>query len=127
LSYTTFAFSELRLSRETIRAGESCEASVTVTNTGPRAGKAVIQLYVRDEESTFTRPAMELKDFRKIALEPGESAGVRFQIGPDALAYPGEDLQPWVEPGTFTLLAGDGPAQLVEARLTVLPGDESIE
>jgi len=120
LSYTTFAFSNLLLSEDKIRAGEVCEASVTVTNTGTRVGKEVVQLYIRDEESTFTRPVIELKDFQKLRLAPGESTVVRFQIGPETLAYPGEDLSPWVEPGVFGVLLGDDPNNLLEARLDVV-------
>ena len=87
LSYTSFDFSDLRLSRERITDQESLTATVRVTNTGKRAGKTVVQLYVGDCESSVFRPVRELKGFEKIFLEPGESKDVSFTLDKRSFAY----------------------------------------
>ena len=107
LSYTTFEYSGLKLSSEKIRDTETLTATVTVRNTGSRAGKAVVQLYVGDTESTPIRPVRELKGFAKIALEPGESKEVLFTLDKRAFAYWNQQIRDWhVETGTFTIEAG---------------------
>ena len=117
LSYTTFAFSNVRLDRDTIRVGESARISVDVTNTGARAGDEVVQLYVRDLVSSATRPVKELKGFRRVSLAPGETASVTLEVTPDALAFHGIDMVDRVEPGDFRLMVGsssrDGDLQSV--------------
>ena len=107
LSYTTFEYSGLKLSSEKIRDTETLTATVTVRNTGSRAGKAVVQLYVGDTESTPIRPVRELKGFAKIALEPGESKEVLFTLDKRAFAYWNQQIRDWhVETGTFTIEVG---------------------
>src|SRR5271167_4170964 len=80
LSYTTFAFSELRLDHSTLAPGGKLTASVTVTNTGASEGAEVVQFYIRDLVGSVTRPVLELKGFQKITLKPGESREVSFTI-----------------------------------------------
>ncbi|HOC19532.1 MAG TPA: glycoside hydrolase family 3 N-terminal domain-containing protein [Vicinamibacterales bacterium] len=106
LSYTTFAFSNLRLERDTIRAGESTHVLVDVTNTGSRRGDEVVQLYVRDLVSSVTRPVKELKGFRRVTLDPGETTTVSLAVTPDALAFYDIDMKYKVEPGDFRLMVG---------------------
>lgn len=111
LSYTSFEYSDLELSQRRltpteIEAGGRATVSVTVRNTGERAGAEVVQLYVSDAVSAVTRPANELKGFRKIWLEPGESRQVNFDIGAEQLRYIGPELVPVVEPGLFRLRIG---------------------
>jgi beta-glucosidase len=106
LGYTTFGFSRPRLDRDTIRVGESARVSVDVTNTGPRAGDEVVQLYVRDLVSSVTRPVKELKGFRRISLQPGETMRLTLDVTPDSLAFHGIDLTYGVEPGEFRLMVG---------------------
>ena len=106
LSYTRFALSAPRLDRDAIRVGESARLSVEVTNTGPRAGDEVVQLYVRDVVSSTTRPVKELKGFRRVSLAPGETATVTLDVTPDTLAFHGIDLGYRVEPGEFRLMVG---------------------
>ncbi len=106
LSYTTFAYSAFDVPAEAV-AGESVEVSVTISNSGDRAGKEVVQLYVRDVESSLVRPPKELKSFAKVALEPGESMVVRFTLDRRAFSFYDPQQQAWVvEPGTFELLVG---------------------
>jgi beta-glucosidase len=119
LSYTTFAYRDLRLGATTIGRADSVSVSVTVTNTGRRAGDEVVQLYVRDEVASFTPPERSLRGFRRVALAPGDSRAVTFMLRPADLALPGADLRPIVEPGFFTVGVGTNSAELEEARLEV--------
>ena len=106
LSYTSFAYSDLKVT-ETVNMGEPIEVSVTVTNTGDVAGKEVVQLYVKDEESSLVRPRQELKRFAKITLKPGESQIVTFTLDDRALAFYDPYKKAWVvEAGTFKVLVG---------------------
>lgn len=90
-----------------------------MSNIGARAGDEVVQLYVRDDVSSATRPRIELKAFERITLEPGERRSVRFTIGPEQLWYYGADLQRRVEPGTFTIFTGPDSVTLQQTVLTV--------
>lgn len=107
LSYTTFAYSDLRLSASEITDQDTLTVTVTVKNTGDRAGKTVVQLYVGDDKSTVLRPVRELKGFEKVALEPGQSKEVSFTLGKRSFAYWNEQIHDWhVETGTFTIQVG---------------------
>jgi beta-glucosidase len=108
LSYTTFSYSDPRLSAATISTTESLQVQVTVTNTGARAGEEVVQLYIRDDVATVTRPVMELRGFRKLMLQPGEARVLNFTLGPDDLAFYDKNMKWVVEPGTFTTFVGGG-------------------
>jgi beta-glucosidase len=119
LSYTSFDLSAPRLSKAQIAANESVGVDVDVTNTGARAGDEVVQLYVRDDVSSVPRPLLELKRFQRIALRPGEKRTVHFDLDPDALSFWDIHMKWVVEPGTFTIHAGDSSAVLKSARLTV--------
>ncbi|MEC0105449.1 glycoside hydrolase family 3 N-terminal domain-containing protein [Paenibacillus taichungensis] len=106
LSYTTFDYSEPKLSTESMTANETVTVSVEVTNTGSCRGAEVIQMYVSDVVSRVARPAKELKGFEKVILEPGETKTVAFHIGAEQLQYIGRDLTPVVEPGQFHIHIG---------------------
>ena len=121
LSYTTFEYSGLKLSAEKIKDTEALTVTLTVKNTGSRAGKAVVQLYVGDVESTPLRPVRELKGFAKAALQPGESKEVSFTLDKRAFAYWNQEIHDWhVETGVFTIEAGDSSRSLpLKAEVTV--------
>jgi beta-glucosidase len=119
LSYTGFAISEPRLDRATIGMGESVKVSVEVTNTGRRAGDEVVQLYVRDDEASVTRPVLELKRFQRVTLQPGQRRTVTFELKPNDLALWNLQMKRVVEPGTFTISAGPNSVDLRSTRLTV--------
>src|SRR3546814_19550966 len=87
LSYTSFTYSPVTLSKASIRPGEPLTATVTVTNSGARDGEEVVQLYVRDLVGSVTRPVKELKGFQKLMLKKGESRRVSFTLTDDDLAY----------------------------------------
>jgi beta-glucosidase len=81
--------------------------TVDVANTGEREGREVVQLYIRDLVSSVTRPVKELKGFRKILLQPGETATVEFEITPDLLSFYDAEMKFVVEPGEFELMVGN--------------------
>ena len=107
LSYTDFAYADARCRKMEVKAGAAVRVSVDVTNIGKVAGKEVVQLYIGDEESALVRPEKELKGFRKISLEPGETKTVTFDIEPDMLKYFDDAKHEWVlESGKFTAYVG---------------------
>ena len=107
LSYTDFSFSNLTADREKLTDRETVTVSVDVTNEGTSAGKAVVQLYVRDVKSTVRRPVRELKDFAKAALEPGETRTVTFTLDKRAFAYYEPKVHDFfVESGEFAVEIG---------------------
>ncbi|AFH60784.1 beta-glucosidase [Paenibacillus caseinilyticus] len=114
LSYTTFEYTSLTLDKKRIQDTESVTVRVTVKNTGAAAGKEIVQLYVKDAESTVIRPAKELKGFAKVFLQPGEERTVSFVLDKRAFAYYNVDLKDWhVETGEFHILAGSSSQHIV--------------
>lgn len=107
LSYTTFEYSDLKLSSGEWHEGERLKVTLTITNTGTRAGKEVVELYVSDQSGEAVRPVHELKGFEKVALEPGESKTVTFELGGRAFAFFDEKTHGWRVPnGKFVVEAG---------------------
>ena len=106
LSYTSFAYSDLRIQPATIAPGETAEVRATVTNTGARAGDEVVQLYVRDLLASVARPVQELKGFARVHLVPGASTEVVFRLGPEHLRMLDANMQWVVEPGVIRVMAG---------------------
>lgn len=103
LSYTTYEYSDLKLSATTIGFSDTLSASVTVTNTGAYDGHEIVQLYVDDKAGSLTRPVKELKGFKKIFLKKGESKTVNFELTVEDLKYYNADLKFDVEPGEFEI------------------------
>jgi len=126
LSYTRFAYGNLKIENW----GSARDVDVTVcfdvTNTGDRAGKEVCQLYVRDVIGSVTRPAKELKDFVKVELKPGETRALRFKLTTDKLAFTGMDMKWTAEPGDFEVLVGGSSQEGLKGsfRLTLGPSDK---
>jgi beta-glucosidase len=120
LSYTTFSYRDLRLGVSRLRRSDSLSVRVTVTNTGRRGGDEVVQLYLKDEVGSFTRPVLQLRGFRRVTLAPGESRVVGFTLGPDDFAFPGRDLRPVIEPGFFTVGVGSSSADLRTGRFELV-------
>jgi beta-glucosidase len=114
LSYTTFAYSAPRLSATRIAAGDSIMVQVDVRNSGPRAGDEVVQMYVRDDVASVTRPVRELRGFERITLEAGQRRTVSFTLRPEHLAFYDQRMRRVVEPGFFTVWVGTSSAD--EAR-----------
>ena len=102
LSYTTFKYGRPELSAESLSAGGKLTLTVSVTNTGKRAGKETVQLYIGDEKASAERPRKELKDFAKVELQPGETKTVSFDITTEALQFWSDKTHSWTaEPGRF--------------------------
>ena len=101
LSYTTFAYSDLRLGQKTITGTSDLSVSVTLTNTGNRAGKEVVQVYVSDLVASLSPPGKRLRRFAKVYLEPSQSRTLTFRLRPDDLSFIGADNKPITEPGEF--------------------------
>ena len=119
LSYTSFAVSAPRFDDAKVRMGETVRVSVDVVNTGRRPGDEVVQLYVRDDQASVTRPVIELKRFERVSLKPGERRTVRFELKPDDLAFWNVAMKKVVEPGSFTISAGPSSVELKSTKLVV--------
>jgi len=91
-----------------------------VTNAGSVRGDEVVQLYIRQEFSSVTRPVKELRGFRRITLNPGETKVVEFTLGPEELSYLNRDMRRVVEPGTFRIMVGGNSVDLIETKLSVV-------
>ncbi len=120
LSYTTFAYKNLKISQSSMKADGSATVTVDVTNTGTRAGDEIVQLYIRDLVSTLTRPVKELKDFARISLNAGETKTVSFKITGDKLKYLDENMKEIVEPGDFDIMVGGSSLKTDVVKLTVV-------
>jgi len=119
LSYTTFAYSNVKVEPARIKAGQTATVSFTVQNTGTRAGDEIAQLYLRDEIASITRPIQELCGFQRVSLKPGEKALVKLQVGPEAMSFTGLEMKRIIEPGTFTLMVGPSSVKHQDVTLTV--------
>lgn len=111
LSYTTFEYSNLKLSSDKLTAHDTLSVSVTLKNTGKYDGTEVVQLYVQDKVGSVTRPVKELKRFQRVTLKAGESAQVSLALPVTELAFWGYDMTYQVEPGDFTLWVGTNSAE----------------
>ena len=119
LSYTKFDISAPRVVTPSIAAGQAAQVEVDVSNTGPRVGDEVLQIYIRDDEASVTRPVLELKRFQRVTLAPGEKRTIRFDLQPEDLALWNADMKHVVEPGKFTVYAGPNSVDLKPAKLKV--------
>ena len=122
LSYTRFTFKDLVVATPRVRADETVEVRVTVTNAGARAGQEVAQLYVRDLVASRSRPVRELKGFEKIALEPGASRVVTFRVPVREFGFHFDDGTYVVEPGQFEVWAGNSSLADLGGRFEVTEG-----
>ena len=120
LSYTTFALADLVIHSQTLEAGDSVNVSVTVANTGDRAGDEVVQLYTRHEHASVTRPIKELKGFKRVSLAPGEARRVTFTLYANQLAYFDRSMAYVIEPGIVEIMVGNS------STATLLTGSVEI-
>ncbi|HKR30257.1 MAG TPA: glycoside hydrolase family 3 N-terminal domain-containing protein [Terriglobales bacterium] len=119
LSYTKFRYNNLRLEPATIPVNGKTRVSVDVTNAGDRAGDEVVQLYIRDEISSVTRPIKELKGFQRLNIKPGETRTVSFSIGRQELQFYNREMKRVVESGTFKIMVGPNSVDLTSVSLDV--------
>jgi len=121
LSYTTFSYSDLRLSAPRITPTGTLRASVSVTNTGSREAAEVVQLYVHDEVASVTRPVRALAGFRRVSLKPGEARTVEFSLTAKELGLYNKDMKFVVEPGKFRVFVGGSSVGGLEGEFEVAP------
>ena len=128
LSYTTFEYSDIKLDKASMNDDEKLKVTFTVKNTGAVAGYEIAQLYVADKESTIYRPAKELKGFKKVWLEPGESKEVEIELCKRAFAFYNVNINDWcVESGEFEILVGASSADIkLTATVNVSGTTENI-
>jgi beta-glucosidase len=119
LSYSQFEYSDLSLDKSEIKESESVLVTVKVKNTSKVAGEEVVQLYIRDQVASVTRPVKELKGFRKVMLQPGETRKVTFRIYPKDLAFYRQDMSYGWEKGKFTVFAGGNSRDTVEEEFEI--------
>jgi len=112
LSYTSFTYSGLKLSAKTMQNSGKITVNCSVTNSGKVAGEEVVQLYLRDKVAQPVRPVKELKDFKKIMLQPGETKMVQFVIDKEKLSFYNEKLQWITQPGQFELMIGSSSSDI---------------
>ena len=116
LSYTNFDYSDIKISNEVITPNTELEVSVTVKNTGKMKAKEVVQMYIKDEIGSVTRPDKELKGFEKIELDAGESKTVSFKITPKMLEFTGMEMTKILEAGDYTVMVGTSSKEYLETK-----------
>ncbi len=127
LSYTTFEYSDLRVSSEKINENDTLKVTVDVTNTGKTTGKEIVQLYVSDPDSTEIRPVKELKGFEKLYLEPGETKTAEFILDRHAFAHYEPRIKDWyVESGEFEILIGKSSRDIVFKKTVTVNSDRKL-
>lgn len=119
LSYTTFTYSDISLSKNSMKPGENIEVKVKVSNTGKYDGKEVVQLYIRDMVGTTTRPVKELKKFEKVMIKKGETREITFKITEEDLKFYNYNLDFVAEPGDFRVFVGGNSRDVKEASFSL--------
>jgi beta-glucosidase len=119
LSYTTFEYSDPRLSSPTMQTDGQVQVSETITNTGPVAGDEIVELYIHQLHTSVTRPIKELRGFQRVTCRPGESQTVTFTLDASALMFHDENMREVVEPGDVAVMVGPSSAALKSVMLTI--------
>ena len=121
LSYTEFRYSDLTIAPAELAADGNTHVSCRITNAGPVAGAEIVQLYIHDPLASVVRPVLELKGFRRVVLEPGESATVGFDLDPQELSLLDRDMKAIVEPGEFRIYVGSSSRDIrLKGILTII-------
>ncbi|NDV57039.1 beta-glucosidase BglX [Bacteroides sp. 519] len=118
LSYTTFEYGDIALNKTKLSGNDKLTASVTLTNTGGMAGEEVVQLYIKDPVATISRPVKELKNFRKVMLQPGEKKEIIFEVTSEDLKFYNSELFYDWEPGEFEIQIGTNSCHVKKASIT---------
>ena len=120
LSYTTFEYTNLKLSTKKLNEGETLTVSVNLKNTGKYDGEEVVQLYVRDLVGSVTRPVKELKGFEKVSLKAGEEKTITFKLNTEDLAFYNRDWEWTTEPGEFHVFVGGNSKETIKAEFSLV-------
>jgi len=118
LSYTTFEYGDIKLSKSKLKGDEKLTATVTLTNTGKISGEEVVQLYIQDPAASISRPVKELKNFKKVLLQPGEKKDINIEITTNDLKFYNSDLKYDWEPGDFIIYIGSNSRDVKSAKVT---------
>jgi beta-glucosidase len=118
LSYTTFEYGDIKLSKSELKGDEKLTASVTLTNTGKVTGEEVVQLYIQDPAASISRPVKELKNFKKVLIQPGEKKDINIEITTNDLKFYNSDLKYDWEPGDFVIYIGSNSRDVKSAKVT---------
>ncbi|PIO48301.1 MAG: beta-glucosidase BglX [[Chlorobium] sp. 445] len=121
LSYSKFEYRDLRVSQKEFRATDTVRISVEVINTSTRDGEEVVQLYVRDDYASITRPVKELKGFQKVYIKAGERKTVEFKLSAKDLMFLGRDFKPVLEAGSFSVFVGSNSRDTLQEKIELLP------
>lgn len=119
LSYTQYEYSDLKVSNNEIKAGESLKISVKIKNTGKRKGREVVQLYIRDKVATIVPREKELRDFTSIVLNPGEEQTVEFTLAPEAFMTFNNKMKEVIEPGDFLIMVGENSQKFLSQEVKI--------
>ena len=117
ISYTTFEYSDIKLSKTQLKGDEKLTASFTLTNNGKMAGEEVVQLYIQQPAASVSRPVKELKNFKKVLLQPGEKKDISIEIGTNELKFYNSDLKYDWEPGDFIIYIGTNSRDTKSAKI----------
>ena len=118
LSYTTFEYGDIKLSKSKLKGDEKLTVSVTLTNTGKVTGEEVVQLYIQDPAASISRPVKELKNFKKVLIQPGEKKDINIEITTNDLKFYNSDLKYDWEPGDFIIYIGSNSRDVKSAKVT---------
>lgn len=119
LSYTTFSFGQPTVDHETLRPSETAKVSITVTNSGDRAGDEVVQMYIHHATSSVVQPIILLRGFKRIHLEPKQSKTISFEVGPEQFSILNAEMQRVVEPGVVDVQIGPNSAETRTVQVTI--------
>jgi beta-glucosidase len=117
MSYTTFEYSDIKLSKTQLKGDEKLTTSFTLTNNGKMAGEEVVQLYIQQPVASISRPVKELKSFKKVLLQPGEKKDINIEIGTSELKFYNSDLKYDWEPGDFIIYIGTNSRDTKSAKI----------
>jgi beta-glucosidase len=118
LSFTTFEYGDIKLSKSKLKGDEKLTATVALTNTGKISGEEVVQLYIQDPAASISRPVKELKNFKKVLLQPGEKKDINIEITTNDLKFYNSDLKYDWEPGDFIIYIGSNSRDVKSAKVT---------
>ena len=120
LSYTSFSYENIKIEKSKMNKSDINKVLIDITNTGKYYGEEVVQLYIRDEFASITRPVKELKSFKKIKLNSGDTKTVEFDIYPEMLSFLNINMKPVVEPGKFKVMIGGNSVDLISVSFDVM-------
>ena len=115
LSYTSFAYSNIKISASKLKSSDKLTVSVTVKNSGNKSGEEIVQLYIRDYAASVVRPVKELKGYQRVTLDPGASEVINFTIGTKELSFYDADGKQMLEPGKFAVMIGGNSRDVMSA------------